>query len=149
MAQSYDPIARLNELISGIAIAMLTTISPDGNLHSCPMAAHGVDSAGVMWFLSGSNTEKVEAARTMQHVSLAFADHPAQRYVSVSGFCELVRDHVKAKELWVPSYVSWFPGGLDDPNLILLKIDVQQAEYWSPSERRMVELLGFNKPAIE
>ena len=39
MAQSYDPVARLSELISGIGIATLTTISPDGSLHSCPMAA--------------------------------------------------------------------------------------------------------------
>ena len=60
-----------------------------------------------------------------------------------------MRDHAKAKELWHDSYKSWLPGGLDDPNLILLKIDVQQAEYWSAAEKRMVQLLGFNKPAIQ
>ncbi len=149
MPQTYDPVARLNELISGIEFAVLTTIRPDGNLHSCPMAAHAVDPPGVLWFLSGSNTEKVEAVRTIQHVNLSFADPASQRYVSVSGFCELVRDRGKARELWNPSYTSWFPGGLDDPDLILLKIDVQQAEYWDASEGRMVELLGFQKPAIE
>ena len=47
------------------------------------------------------------------------------------------------------AYKSWFPGGLDDPNLILMKVDVQQAEYWSATEGRMVQLLGFNKPAIQ
>jgi len=149
MAQSYDPVARLSELISGVEIAILTTISPDGSLHSCPMTAHGVEAPGVLWFLSGSNTEKVEAVRTIQRVNVSFADHDAQRYVSVSGFCELVRDHVKAKQLWQDSYKSWFAGGLDDPNLILLKVDVQQAEYWSVAESGMVQLLGFNKPAIQ
>jgi len=149
MAPSYDPVARLNELIKGIEVAILTTIRPDGTLHSCPMAAHEADLAGALWFISGNNTEKVEAVKTSQRVNLSFADHSGQRYVSVSGFCELVRDHVKAKELWHPSYTSWFPGGLNDPNLILLKIDVQQAEYWEASAGRMVELPGFNKPAIE
>ncbi|MGA8874376.1 MAG: pyridoxamine 5'-phosphate oxidase family protein [Candidatus Korobacteraceae bacterium] len=149
MAQSYDPVARLSELISGIGIATLTTISPDGSLHSCPMAAHGVEAPGVLWFLSGSNTDKVEAVKTIQRVNVSFADHIAQRYVSVSGFCELVRDHVIAKGLWRDSYKSWFPGGVDDPNLILMKVDVQQAEYWSATEGRMVQLLGFNKPAIQ
>lgn len=149
MAQSYDPVARLSELISGIEIAILTTISPDSNLHSCPMAAHGVESPGVLWFLSGSNTDKVEAVKTIQRMNVCFADHATQRYISVSGFCELVRDHVKAKQLWRDSYKSWFPGGPDDPNLILMKVAVQQAEYWSATERRMVELLGFNKPAIQ
>jgi len=149
MAQSYDPVARLSELISGLDIAILTIIRPDNSLHSCPMAAHGVEAPGVMWFLSGSNTDKVEAVKTIQRMNLCFADHAAQRYVSVSGFCELVRDQVKTKELWRDSYKSWFPGGLHDPNLILMKVDVQQAEYWSATEGRMVELLGFNKPAIQ
>jgi len=149
MGQSYDPVARLNELISGIDYAILTTIRPDGSLHSCPMAAHAVEAGGVIWFLSSSNTEKVEAIKTIQRVNLAFADHAQQRYVSVSGYCELVRSHAKSKELWNDKYKSWCPAGLEDPNLILLKVDVQQAEYWSAAEGRMVELVGFNKPAIE
>jgi len=149
MAQSYDPVARLNELISGIDYAILTTVRPDGSLHSCPMGAHGVEAPGVIWFLSHSNTEKVEAIKSMPRVNLAFADHAKLRYVSVSGYCELVRSHPKAKELWNDAYKSWCPGGVDDPNLILLKVDVQQAEYWSAAETRMVELVGFNRPAIE
>lgn len=149
MAQTYDPVSRLNELIAGIDFAILTTVRPDTTLHSCPMAAHAADPAGVFWFISHSNTEKVEAVRTIQRVNLAFAEHATHRYVSVSGFCELVRDQSKQKELWDPSYASWFPAGLDDPSLILLKIDVQQAEYWNPEQRRMVELLGFNKQPVE
>lgn len=149
MAQSYDPVARLSELIGGMEIATLTTISPDGSLHSCPMAAHGVEAPGVLWFLSGSNTDKVEAVKTIQRVNVSFAEHTAQRYVSVSGFCELIRDHSKAKELWRDRYKSWFPGGLDDANLVLMKVDIQQAEYWNATEGRMVRLLGFNKPAIQ
>lgn len=149
MGQSYNPVARLNELISGIELAMLTTIRPDGSLHSCPMAAHGIDATGVLWFISGSNTEKVEAARANQRVNLSFADPAAQRYVSISGFCELVRDHVKAQELWSPSYMSWFAGGLDDPNLILLKIAVQQAEFWDAAAGCMVDSPGFNQPVIQ
>ncbi len=148
MPEDYDPIAKLNQLISGIDFATLTTIRPDSTLHSCPMAAHGVDAGGALWFLSGSNTEKVEAVRTAQHVNVAFADRASQRYVSISGFCELVRDHALAKMLWEPAYASWFPGGLDDPNLILMKVNVLQAEYWDSSANRMVSLHGFNRPAV-
>ncbi len=147
MAHS-DPIARLNELISGIDIAILTTVRPDRSLHSCPMAAHGVDAEGAFWFITGSNTEKVEAVRSMQHVSLCFADPASQRYVSISGSCELVRDQAKAKELWKPAYKLWFSGGLEDPNLILMRIAVQQAEYWDADGSRMVSLSGLNQQVI-
>ena len=149
MAESNDPVARLNELIQGIPYAMLTTTRPDSTLHSCPMAATPADGHGVLWFLSGSNTEKVEAVRTTQRVNLAYSDAASQRYISVSGFCELVRDHVRSKAMWNPQYNAWFPGGADDPNLILLKVNVQQVEYWDSAQGRMVELLGFARPVID
>ena len=145
MAQTYDPVAKLNELIKGIDFAMLTTIRSDGSLHSCPMATQDVDADGVIWFFSDTNTEKVEAVRTDHRVNLAYSDAGSQRYVSVAGHCELVRDHVKAKQLWSPLYRTWFPKGLDDPNLILLKIQVQEAEYWHAPEGRMLQLPGFAK----
>jgi len=147
MAQTADSVGKLNELIKGIDFAMLTTVRPDGTLHSCPMASPGVDPEGVVWLFSANNTEKVEAIRTSQRVNLAYIDHPGQRYVSVSGYCELVRDHVKAKQLWSPAYKAWFPGGLDDANLILLKVNVQQVDYWSGGQGRM-EHLGFAHGAM-
>jgi general stress protein 26 len=145
MAEVSGPIVHLNELISGFPIAVLTTQRPDGTLHSCPMVTHPADSSGVLWFLSGGNSEKVEAVRTSQQVNLAYSDPASQRYVSVSGFCELVRDRVLARQLWRPEYGSWFRGGLEDPTLILLKVDIQQAEYWDAAHGRMVPLPGFTR----
>ncbi|HEY1730239.1 MAG TPA: pyridoxamine 5'-phosphate oxidase family protein, partial [Terriglobales bacterium] len=72
-----------------------------------------------------------------------FIDHARSLYVSVSGFCELVRNGGKAKQLWKPEYKSWLPGGLDDPDLILLRIVVHQAEYWDSSQGSMLVLNGF------
>lgn len=148
MAQTYDPVAKLNELIKGIDFAMLTTIRSDGSLHSCPMATQAVDTDGVIWFFTGSNTEKAEAVRTEPRVNLAYSDPGSQRYVSITGRCELVRDHAKAKQLWSPLYRTWFPKGLEDPNLILLKVHVQEAEYWHAPDGRMVRLPGFVKTGI-
>lgn len=149
MAQTADSGKKLNELISGIAFAILTTVRPSGTLHSCPMASRGVDADGVLWFLSANNTSKVEAVRTYQQVNLAYVDHAAKRYVSVSGFCELVRDGAKARELWNDAYSAWLSGGVDDSNLILLKVDVQRVEYWDTVTGRMQELVGFASAAFD
>jgi general stress protein 26 len=145
MVEVSGPIARLNELISGISIATLTTQRPDGTLHSCPMMVHPAGSSGVLWFLAAGNSEKVEAVRTSQQVNVAFADPASQRYVSVSGFCELMRDRILAKQLWQPEYATWFRGGLEDPALVLMKVDIQQAEYWDAARGSMVPLLGFTR----
>ena len=141
MPDTTTAIAHLNDLIKEISTAVLTTVRPDGSLHSCPMATHPLDDNGVLWFLSHDNSEKVEAVRTQQHVNVAYADNAVQRYVSVSGFCELVRDHAIAERLWDPSYESWLPGGAE--KAVLLKIDIQQAEYWDAAQSRMVPLQGL------
>ena len=143
MAQTNDTVAQFNQLIGGIEVAMLTTIRADGTLHSCPMAAQPADASGAIWFFSGNHTEKVDAIKVDQHVNLAYADPPSQRYVSVTGNCELVRDHDRAKALWDPSYKAWYPKGLDDPNLILLRVIILEAEYWDASQGRMLRLTGF------
>ena len=148
MTETSNPVVKLNELIKGIDFAMLTTIRTNGSLHSCPMATQKVDADGVIWFFSHINTEKVEAIRTDHRVNLAYSDADSQRYVSITGRCELVRDHVQAKQLWKPVYETWFPKGIDDPNLILLKVHVQEAAYWREEEGRMVKLLGFAKASF-
>jgi general stress protein 26 len=44
--------------------------------------------------------------------------------VSITGRGTVVRDRAKAKELWTELHRAWFPDGLDDPNLALLRVDV-------------------------
>ncbi len=143
MAGPYDAIGQLNELIKGIDFAMMTTIRTNGSLHSCPMASEKVDNDGILWFFSSNNSEKVEAIKTDPRVNLAYSDPGTQRYVSITGNAEPVRDHVKAKELWESRFEAWFPKGVEDPNLILLRVRIRGVEYWDQGAGRMVKLAGF------
>jgi general stress protein 26 len=143
MPDTYNPIAKLNELIKGIDFAMLTTIRANGSLHSCPMYTEAVNDDGTLWFFSNNYSEKVEAIKVDPRVNLAYSDPVAGRYVSVSGHAEPVRDHVRTKRLWSSRYDPWFAKGLEDPNLILLRVRIRSVEYWDESARRMVKLPGF------
>ena len=61
----------------------------------------------------------------------------------MSGKASVSRDRAKIHELWQPIHKAWFPGGADDPNLGLLKVEVTSAEYWDSSNSKMVELLAL------
>jgi len=50
--------------------------------------------------------------------------------VSVVGTAQVVRDRGKIESLWHPQATVFFPGGKDDPDLRLLRIRVDSAEYW-------------------
>ena len=49
-------------------------------------------------------------------------------------------DREKAAQLWSVWDKAWFPQGLDDPELALLRVRIEQAEYWEGSSSRMVQL---------
>lgn len=138
-------IAKVGELIKDIKMAMLTTESEDGLLHSRPMATQQTDFDGTLWFFTGLSSGKVNELEWNPEVNLSFAQASDSRYVSISGNGEIVRDRPKMEELWNDIYKAWFPLGLDDPDLCLLKVEMSSAEYWEAPSGKMVQIFGFLK----
>jgi general stress protein 26 len=141
-----ESVRKLGELIKGIRIAMLVTRSGDGSLRARPMAAQQTTFDGTVWFFTAQHSNKVDELVRNPDVGLVYTDASGHSHVSLSGRAALVRDSAKARELWSPLYREWFPKGLEDPELALLRIDVTRAEYWdSPGMLGMVGKLfaGF------
>jgi general stress protein 26 len=124
---------------------MLTTREPDGGLRSRPMMTQQVDFDGDLWFFTSASAPKAVELQNDDHVNLSYAEPGDQRYVSVSGTASLVRDTVQTRELWNPVFKAWFPDGPEDPDLALIKVKVEQAEYWDSPSGKMVQLAGFVK----
>jgi general stress protein 26 len=143
-----DPAAKLRELIEDIDFCMLTTVEPDASLHSRPMSTQEMDEEGYLWFFTSADSAKVREIRADEHVNLSYAVPKKQRYVSVSGTAELVRDPARMKELWNPVYKTYFPKGLEDPDLALLKVHVDEAEYWDDSSNQMVKFFKFVRSMV-
>ncbi|CAF3819970.1 unnamed protein product [Rotaria sp. Silwood1] len=114
------------KLIKHIQYAMLTTADDDGNLCSRPMT-----------YKQGDSDSKTE-----------LCDPSHQTYVSISSHAELVQDKAKAKELGQSYLKAWFPQELDDPNLGLLKVTIEGAEYWDSASSLMVRAVGYVKAAL-
>lgn len=127
---------------------MLTTAEEDGSLRSRPMVTQQFEFDGDLWFFTSANTPKVDEIKHDQHVNVSYAEPKDQKYVSVSGRAQLVRDHQKIEELWNPLYKAWFPNGLENPDLALLKVSVDKAEYWDSPSGQVVRLVGFVKSVI-
>jgi general stress protein 26 len=140
-----ESIAKLNELIKDIEVAMMTTIDTDGTLRSRPMATQKAEFDGDLWFFTAGSSPKVNEIQREQQVNVSYSQPSRQRYVSVSGRAQLVFDRKKAEELWTPLMKAWFPQGLDDPDLALLRVSVEKAEYWDSPSGKLVAIAGFVK----
>lgn len=132
-------------LIKDIRVAMLTTVDEDGSLHSRPMATQKEEFDGDLWFFTSSATTKTGEIQRDQRVNVSYAAPDDNRFVSLSGTARVVRDKAKAKELWNPILKAWFPQGLDEPDLVLLNVQVEKAEYWDSPSGKMVQLVGLAK----
>jgi general stress protein 26 len=144
--QHSESVAKLAELIKDIRIAMLTTVDTDGTLHSRPMATQQPrDFNGELWFFTSESSYKKVEIELEHQVNLSYADPGSNRYVSVSGVATMLKDRKKAEQLWNPILRTWFPKGLDDPDLCLLKVTPTKAEYWDAPSSVVVHAIGFVK----
>ena len=148
-AERQQAIAKLGKLIAEVKYAMLTTADEDGTLRSRPMATQNADDFdGYLWFFTRASSPKAGEVEREHQVNVAYAEPKDQTFVSVSGTANLVRDKAKAEALWTPAMKAWFPKGLEDPDVALLKVHVEKAEYWDTPNSTFVHVVGFVKATV-
>jgi general stress protein 26 len=142
-----ESIEKLKTLVEGIDFCMLTTIN-GGQLRSRPMSTQELDENGDLWFFTSDETHKVDEIEADNRVNAAYSKPDDNVYVSVSGRAAIVKDRQKIEELWNPTLKAWFPDGLEDPTVCLLKISVEEAEYWDSPNSKIVQIVGFVKALV-
>jgi general stress protein 26 len=143
MTEQEVNMRKLATMIRGVKVAMLTTRGSQGTLHSRPMATQEAEFDGTLWFFTKAGSDKVHEIRDHSEVNVSYVSLGEHHYVSISGRANVIQDQEKMTELWNPTYRAWFPGGLDDPQLALLRIDAETAEYWDMLSASMVHVLDL------
>lgn len=136
-------VDQLWDMIKDIRFAMFTTRHiENGHLHARPMTTQNskLDEAGSLWFFMGRDNDAVTDIQREALVNVAYADPDSDRYVSVSGEAEVVEDPAKKEALWNRAAEAWFPGGPTDPNLALVRVTIDHANYWNVKESKVTQL---------
>jgi general stress protein 26 len=103
---------------------------------------------GTLWFFTKKSSPKVgEIQQNLGQVNVSYSDPNKMSFISVSGKAELVDDKAKLKELWSSYLKVFFPQGLDDPDLTLMKVTANYGEYWDSPSSKMVQLYAMAKAA--
>ncbi|MEZ0607134.1 pyridoxamine 5'-phosphate oxidase family protein [Fibrella sp. WM1] len=147
--QHNPQLEKVKEMVEDIRIAMMTTVDEQGNLVSRPMACMQMDADGTFWFFTQKSSPKVDQIQHNENkVNLSFADVSDADYVSISGTSQELDDRAKIDELWSDMAKPWFPKGKDDPELTLLKVRAELAEYWDSNDSRIVRLFEMARAAV-
>ena len=121
-------VDRAWELMKKIGFAMLVTRDGD-KLRSRPMSAYLEREENTIYFLTDARHHKDEEIARNAGVNLSFADASSQKYISVTGNASVSNDRAKIKELFSTPAKAWWSSA-DDPNIRVLKITPDDAEYW-------------------
>lgn len=135
-----DNVKKLRDLLGSFATAVLITRTTEDSLHARPMELVKVDEAGTIWFLSADDSGKMHEIDHDTRAHLIFQKEHSL-YVSIDGIASISRDRQRIDELWKEPFRVWFPGGKDDPNISLIAVRPQFAEYWDSKGWKKVSYL--------
>ena len=145
---SPDLYEHIWKMVKDIRFGMVTTLDEDGSLTARPMTTVQKEFSGTLWFFTSKSAPGTEAIRSHPTVGVHYSEPKDDSYVSLSGDATIEHDRGRMEALWVPQVKAYFPGGLDDPDLVLMRIDVHKAEYWDVTESKPVQLFKMAKAAM-
>lgn len=59
-----------------------------------------------------------------------FASKDHEVFATVHGALSVSHDRAVIEQFWSPFIAAWYPGGKDDPKLVLLRLDAEEGEIW-------------------
>jgi general stress protein 26 len=133
-----DGLETIRRMIRQSRLALLTTESQNGELHSRPMQTVDTEFDGDVWFFANKFSSKVSEILARPRVNVSFLN--PNRYLSLAGRAEVVADLEKKRELWADMWQARFDGP-DSPDAVLIRVAAESVQYWDdldgPLDRAM------------
>ncbi len=134
-------IPQIATLINQIDICLFATRGDDGQLHARPMSNNGqVEWDGQSWFFAPTDGRLVTELRTDPAAVAAYRAEEGFAFVSVSGRATIETDPELKKRYWLDDLERWFPNGPADPNVALIRLDAEEAQWWTEDGDGMADL---------
>jgi general stress protein 26 len=136
-----EAVEQLKRMVQGLDICMLITTDANGQRHNRPMAAINIDNDGNCWFFVSRSSGKLKDISVNNKLQLVFADPASDDYVEIHGVANAVCDENEIRNNWSPLVSKWFPGGITDPEICIVKLDVTNVFYWDEKAEGIQRLL--------
>lgn len=95
--------------------------------HSEPLTVQlDKDQVDRLYFFIGKNNRMARGGRAM----VQFVSKGQDFFACLSGMACIDNDRAMIDKLWSREAEAWFPKGKEDPDLSLLRFDIEDAELW-------------------
>ncbi|MEP7365938.1 MAG: pyridoxamine 5'-phosphate oxidase family protein [Acidobacteriota bacterium] len=144
-----EALIKVRDMLKHFRNTMMIT-SANGFPHSRPMGLQGKaeEFDGTLWFFTDRSSRKVEEIRRTASISLVFQSDSDSAYMHLFGRARVVDDPTKMEELYSPLLKTWFPKGLDDPRLTLIRFEADNGDFWDSPGGILQVLAAFTKAVV-
>jgi general stress protein 26 len=145
----HEALEKLRELLNNFPIAFMVTLTGD-QIQARPIGIVGDHAAfdGTLWFITDKRSRKVQAIESGAVTSLLFQNDKEGAYLQLLGRASVIEDREKLKELYTTLQRTWFPKGLDDPDITLVRFDAREGNYWDSHDSLMRLAVAFAKSIV-
>ena len=144
-----EALEKLRELLADFPIAFMTTIV-NGRAHARPLGVVGKPEEfdGTLWFITDRRSRKIGQINDGAETTLSFQNDERGAYAHMRGHATVVEDRKQLASFYTTDQRTWFPDGLNDPNITLVRFDVDDAEYWDGHNSLMRKAVAFAKSVV-
>ncbi len=128
---STSKVEHVKDLLTDFKTAMLMTHLPNNKSHVRPMQIADTTEVGAVRFATSITSPKIDEISKNKNVSLVFQS--SSTYMCIHGTAKYEKDKALVEELWSEAWRVWFPKGKDDPELCIITVTPQEAEFWDNS----------------
>ena len=128
-ATESEKSEHLRKIVNKAHSGFFITHTAGGQMHGRPMVTAQVEGDfDRLWFACQRSSPKIAEIKRDDRVMVGYTTGDTE-WAAVNGRARVVDDRAKAKELWSPYWKTWLDGP-DDPELILIEVTPESAEYW-------------------
>jgi general stress protein 26 len=88
------------------------------------------EDRGPIWFFTATDASLTREVASESEAYFSFADKGHDVWAAVKGRLTRSQDRATVDRLWNPFIAAWYEGGKDDPKLVLLRFDPEDAQIW-------------------
>jgi general stress protein 26 len=101
----------------GLGQPMTALVEEEGGLHTA-------------WIFTAKDTDFARALGQQGRAIAHFASKGHDLFAAIEGELFVDMDRAAIDRLWSPFVAAWYEGGKDDPNLLLLRFEPENAQVW-------------------
>ena len=142
-----EKVDRIWDILEKHSVGMLTTHFAEG-LRARPLEARPDREAGLIYFVTDVRGLKDDEIVADPVIGFVVVDEKENAYLSISGRAEVTRDSIQAAKIWKKTDDVWWPGGPDDQNVRVIRLEPSRAELWDGPKWKAVAMFEFAKAKL-